>query len=225
MLLYPEVAKKAQAELDSVVGTDRIPTFEDRDNLPYINAIVKETIRWHPVAPMGLPHVNEEDDIFNGYFIPKGSIILPCIWGFSKDPAMHDKPFEFIPERFIGGEAYGGRPAETDVMSYAFGFGRRVCPGSLLADASVFMAAATALSTLDIKKAVDARGQTIEPKFEFVEGVLTHPVPYESACVPRSARAAALIRSVEEEHPWDTADSKTIANMHWVNPVHSSTYL
>jgi len=101
----------------------------------------------------------------------------------------------------------------------------RVCPGSLLADASVFMAAATALSTLDIKKAVDARGQTIEPKFEFVEGVLTHPVPYESACVPRSARAAALIRSVEEEHPWDTADSKTIANMHWVNPVHSSTYL
>lgn len=54
MLLYPEVAKKAQAELDFVVGTDRLPTFEDRENLPYVNAIVKETIRWHPVAPMGL---------------------------------------------------------------------------------------------------------------------------------------------------------------------------
>lgn len=112
---------------------------------------------------------------------------------------MHDKPYEFIPERFIGGEAYGGRPAETDVMTYAFGFGRRyayffylaysmisstelflpffllvrVCPGTLLADASAFMAAAMALSTLDIKKAVDANGQIIEPKFEFVEGVLT----------------------------------------------------
>ena len=77
------------------------------------------------VRRSGLPHVNEQDDIFNGYYIPKGSVIMPCIWGFSKDPAMHDKPFEFIPERFIGGDAYGGRPAETDVMTYAFGFGRR----------------------------------------------------------------------------------------------------
>ncbi len=65
MLLYPEVAKKAQAELDSVVGTDRIPTFEDRDNLPYINAIVKETIRWHPVAPMGRRLLNHRNSLIN----------------------------------------------------------------------------------------------------------------------------------------------------------------
>ena len=53
MILNPEIAKKGRAEIDAVIGSDRMPTFEDRANLPYINAIVKETIRWHPVAPMG----------------------------------------------------------------------------------------------------------------------------------------------------------------------------
>ena len=80
MALFPEAQRKAQEEIDRVVGTDRLPTFEDRENLPYVDALVKEALRWHPVVPMGVPHVTTEDDIYEGYFIPKGSILLPNIW-------------------------------------------------------------------------------------------------------------------------------------------------
>ena len=80
MVLYPEVQKKAQEELDRVVGTDRLPTFADRRNLPYINAILKEALRWHPVVPLGLPHVPTEDGLINGFLVPKGAVIMANIW-------------------------------------------------------------------------------------------------------------------------------------------------
>lgn len=80
MSLFPDVQKRAQEELDSVVGGGRLPGFQDQKNLPYIEAIVKEVLRWHPVAPMGLPHGTTEDDICEGYLIPKGALLLPNIW-------------------------------------------------------------------------------------------------------------------------------------------------
>ena len=80
MTLFPEVQRKAQEEIDRVIGTDRLPTFEDREDLPYVDAVVKEVLRWHPVAPMGVPHVSTEDDIYEGHFIPAGAIIMPNIW-------------------------------------------------------------------------------------------------------------------------------------------------
>ncbi len=80
MTLYPEVQLKARQEIDRVVGTHRLPTLEDRPNLPYVEAVVKEAFRWHPIAPMGLPHVSAADDTCNGYFIPKGAMLLPNIW-------------------------------------------------------------------------------------------------------------------------------------------------
>ncbi|KAL1860863.1 hypothetical protein Plec18170_001377 [Paecilomyces lecythidis] len=83
MAVYPEVQRKAQEEIDQVVGSERLPGFEDRQNLPYIDAIVKETLRWNPVGPMGLPHMTTEDDIYEGYLIPKGAVILPNIWQVS----------------------------------------------------------------------------------------------------------------------------------------------
>ena len=80
MTMYPEVQRKIQAELDSVVGTDRLPTFADRDSLPYLATTMKEIIRWGPTTPLGAPHCVEQDDVHNGYFIPKGSIIMANIW-------------------------------------------------------------------------------------------------------------------------------------------------
>ena len=80
MMLYPNVQKKAREEIDRVIGTDRLPTFEDRENLPYIEAVLKEIQRWSPAVPLGVPHVTTEDDIFQSYRIPKGAIILPNIW-------------------------------------------------------------------------------------------------------------------------------------------------
>ena len=88
MVLYPEVQRRAQAEIDSVVGEDRLPTFEDRSSLPYVESVLRETFRWHPILPngilpcrvispslktlIGVPHATLTDDIFDGYFIPKG---------------------------------------------------------------------------------------------------------------------------------------------------------
>lgn len=80
MMLYPEVQRKAREEIDRVVGDGRLPNVKDRDSLPYVEAVLKEVFRWHPIAPMGLPHEITEDDIYQGYLIPKGAIIIPNIW-------------------------------------------------------------------------------------------------------------------------------------------------
>ncbi len=100
MLLYPEVQAKAQAEIDTVIGNDRLPRFDDRERLPHVNALVLEVIRWHTVAPigrysiyiyfltriltafwrLGFPHCVNEDVVQSGYFIPRGSVILANIW-------------------------------------------------------------------------------------------------------------------------------------------------
>lgn len=71
MSLYPDVQKRAQEEIDRVVGTSRLPTFADRENLPYVEAMLTEALRWHQVTPLALPHKTEEDDIYQGYWFPK----------------------------------------------------------------------------------------------------------------------------------------------------------
>ena len=80
MVLYPDVQKRAQAELDAVVGPDRLPSWEDRNSLPYLNALIKEVLRWQNVAPFGFPHYTTEDIEYRGYFIPKGTLLFPQIW-------------------------------------------------------------------------------------------------------------------------------------------------
>lgn len=77
MSIYPEVQKKAQEELDRVVGPDRLPEFDDYEHLVYIQATMLESIRWIPVTPLGVPHSNICDDEYRGYHIPKGTTILP----------------------------------------------------------------------------------------------------------------------------------------------------
>lgn len=80
MSLYPETLKKAQAELDAVLGRNRLPDQSDRASLPYINAIIKECYRWLNVAPLGLPHQTTKDDEYDGYLIPAGATVIPNQW-------------------------------------------------------------------------------------------------------------------------------------------------
>ena len=80
MSLYPEVQKKAQEEIDRVIGGDRLPVNADKPNLPYIEAVMKETHRWHPVAPLGVAHACKNEDEYSGFRIPSGAIMLPNIW-------------------------------------------------------------------------------------------------------------------------------------------------
>ena len=80
MVVYPDVQKRAQAELDVVVGRSRVPTFGDFQHLHYIRAIVKEVLRWRPVGPAGLPHCSTQDDWYEGCYVPAGSIVLANLW-------------------------------------------------------------------------------------------------------------------------------------------------
>lgn len=80
MVQYPEVQARAQKELDEVLGKTQLPSFDDEGALPYLAALVKETLRWQLVTPLGVPHLLEQDDEYRGYTIPAGALIFPNAW-------------------------------------------------------------------------------------------------------------------------------------------------
>jgi cytochrome P450 len=80
MVLYPDIQKKAQDDIDRITGGGRLPTFADKTSLPYIACVVWECLRWNPVTPMAVPHCVTEDDEYDGYRIPKGSTIIANVW-------------------------------------------------------------------------------------------------------------------------------------------------
>ncbi|KXN86289.1 O-methylsterigmatocystin oxidoreductase [Leucoagaricus sp. SymC.cos] len=190
MTLYPDVAKRARVELDEVVGTDRLPSFEDRESLPYMNALIKEVFRWYTVVPTAVPHCSTKDDVHEGFYIPKGSLIIPNIWKFMHDPRTYRKPDEFRPERFLVSD--NGGATEQDPRDLCFGFGRRVCPGIHFADALVFIVCAMSLATLDIEKTL-VDGRPVEPVLEYSTGTISRPKPFRSSIKPRNARVMALV--------------------------------
>ncbi|KAI0767229.1 CyP450 monooxygenase [Fomes fomentarius] len=179
----PEVQQKAQAELDSVVGPTRKPTFADRDSLPYVNALLTECLRWKPTAQLGLPHCSIADDEYSGYTIPGGSLVIANVWSISRDPSHYPDPDSFMPERFLDLQ---GR-LNTKILhprKYAFGFGRRICPGIQFGEAALFIAIASVLHQLDIQPKRDELGRSTIPSAEHVrmkDSFLTHPesVEYE----------------------------------------------
>ncbi|KAI0039477.1 cytochrome P450 [Auriscalpium vulgare] len=190
MTVYPEVQRKAQAEIDAVVGNDRLPTFADRAQLPYVEAIISEILRWGTVAPLGVPHTLSKYDIHNGYFIPEGAIVLPNVKGMLHNPDVYPDPWNFKPERFIAAE---GKPAEQDPRSCCFGFGRRICPGLNLADATVWASVAMSLAVFDIQRKVVDGVEVVPPEPLFEDEMISHPTPFGCTIKPRSAKAESLI--------------------------------
>ncbi|KAG1884193.1 cytochrome P450 [Suillus subluteus] len=165
MVLYPDVQRRAHAEIESVVGGDQLPTFEDRASLPYVESVLRETLRWHPVGPIGIAHATSSDDIFNGYFIPKGATVVSNIWAISHDEKRYPEASSFIPERFLD---VNNALTDDDPARYVFGFGRRGCPGRYAADASLWSAIVTMLATVEFSSAKDDQGKVIEftPRFK-----------------------------------------------------------
>ncbi|EGN99175.1 hypothetical protein SERLA73DRAFT_182045, partial [Serpula lacrymans var. lacrymans S7.3] len=150
MIQNPQVQAKAQSEIDTMVGHNRLPSFDDRPSLPYIDAVLRETLRWHPVAPLGIAHAVSNDDIYEGYHLPKGATVIANAWAMSHDESIYFNPFSFEPDRFLS----EGRLTD-DNASYVFGFGRRICVGRHAADASVWSAIVSFLAVFTIKKAID----------------------------------------------------------------------
>ncbi|KAF9261942.1 cytochrome P450 [Marasmius fiardii PR-910] len=185
MLLNPHAQARAQKELDDVVGSSRLPDFSDRDNLPYINAIYAETLRWNPVLPLGLAHAAVNDDNYEGYLIPGGSTVVANAWLAA---VLHDEFLygpdvtNFNPDRFIK----EGKDVPPNPELIAFGFGRRICPGRYLAINSVWLAITYLLVNFTIAKEVDKDGKEFDPVVEYSHGLISHPLPFNCRFIPRS---------------------------------------
>ncbi|KAJ7286948.1 cytochrome P450 [Mycena rebaudengoi] len=196
MSLYPEVQAEAQRELDLIVGHERLPDISDRPNLPYMNALCKEVFRWHVAAPTGLPHRAREDFIYERegglqpLLIPKNSVIIANIWKMTHDPEVYTEPMIFNPARFIDTNT---RKAEQDPFKTCFGYGRRICPGKVLADASIFMACSMILAVFNISKTVE-NGASVEPRIGQTAGTVSRPLPFECLVKPRNTEVLGLIQ-------------------------------
>ena len=171
MILYPEAQRKAQEELDRVIGCGksvsaggRLPLMSDRPRLPYVEALYQEVLRWHPVAPLGVPHRLTTEDKWGAYTVPKGSTVISNIWAMGHTENDSD---EFKPER----QLYR-KPDAVDPREYVFGFGRRVCPGKDLADAGVWLTIATLLAAFKFGKKSDGKGGFIDVKEEYGSGII-----------------------------------------------------
>ncbi|KAK7262408.1 hypothetical protein RJT34_29981 [Clitoria ternatea] len=156
----PKVLKKAQEEVDRVIGKERLVCEADSPDLPYIHAIIKETMRLHPPLPM-LMRKGIEDCVVNGYMIPQGSIICVNLWAMGRDPKIWENPLEFRPERFLEGEGKAIDIKGQHFELLPFGTGRRGCPGMSLAMRELPTIIGALIQCFEWKM-VDSQGQILD---------------------------------------------------------------
>ncbi|KAL4266704.1 cytochrome P450 family protein [Pleurotus pulmonarius] len=191
MVLHPEIQDLARAELDRVVPSDRLPLFSDRSELPVIDHLAWETMRWNPSVNIALAHSVTEDDEYRGYRIPKGTTVLANIWTILHDPQRYPDPKKFSPQRFA--DIKGNSEKQINpIPDQAFGFGRRICPGRFLAFDTIWIAMATILSVYQITRACDEKGNPIEPDVDYTPGLISRPKPFPFRLIPRAHKLGAL---------------------------------
>ncbi|KAJ3928170.1 MAG: cytochrome P450 [Lentinula lateritia] len=187
MLMNPEIQAKAHLEIEQRLGPGNLPSFGDEASLPYITAIIRETMRHNPVAPLAVPHELTQDDIYMGYFLPKGSLIMANVWSILHDEEDYPEPELFNPSRFLDADGKID-PKVKDPTIPAFGFGRRVCPGKHMALASLWIVVASILACYSIEPELDENGDLIKPEAKWYSGptLFNHPLPFKCRFVPRS---------------------------------------
>jgi cytochrome P450 len=191
MVIHPDVQKRAQDDLDRVVGATRLPLFSDRKQLPYIDCIVWECLRLNPVAPLSLARTVTEDDEYRGFHIPKGTTVLPNAWyvqvhgwqtvisahllnrAILHDENVYPDAHLFKPERFADREK-NALAGLNGIPDPAFGFGRRMCPGRWVAFEMLWITVASLLSVYNFRKALDENGLSIEPVVEYTSSALRY---------------------------------------------------
>ncbi|KIY53287.1 putative cytochrome P450 oxidoreductase [Fistulina hepatica ATCC 64428] len=188
MACHPDIQKKAQEELDRVVGNTRLPCYGDRPDLPYLSAIINETMRLIPIVPMNLPHVATQDDHYNGYFIPKGATVLTNIHEISRDPRMYSDPRAFKPERFLGDHP-------EPLPDFVFGFGQRVCSGKELFYQTAIITSAMLLSVFTVEpNSPDFR----EDSDLWEPGIAIRMKRLSCNFIPRSEQATTLVMAFDD---------------------------
>ncbi|KIK59245.1 hypothetical protein GYMLUDRAFT_44616 [Collybiopsis luxurians FD-317 M1] len=195
MLIHPEIQRKAHSQLDKALGPGDLPSFSDEPSLPYITAIVRETLRLQPAAPLGVPHLVTQDDIYEGHFIPKGSIVISNAWSICHDEKVYPNPNQFDPSRFLDAEGKLD-PNIKDHSTATFGFGRRVCPGKHIALASLFIVIASILTCYTIEPELDEHGEPVMPEVKWnpEPTMLNNPLPFKCRFVPRSKQVEPFLR-------------------------------
>lgn len=186
---YPEFVTVAQKEMDNVVSSEdglRMPAFSDLENLPYVHAIVEEVFRWRHIIPAGIAHANQKDDWYNGFFIPKGSTIVPVWKAMHEDGKLYDAPLEFRPERWIGKTG----------LTNNWGYGRRVCVGRHIAKNTVAIAIARMLWAFNMRPADGKR--VLFDETLFTGGMVSHPKRFDVLFEPRSEAHTMAIESAYE---------------------------
>ncbi|CAG9990872.1 unnamed protein product [Clonostachys byssicola] len=198
MILFPDVQRVAQEELDKVCG-DRLPDKDDQANLPYIHAMIKESCRWMPSAILGIPHANIKDDEYLGYKIPKDTVIITNVWAIHNDPNRHKNPRAFDPARYLHDRNSSRQsalsPDVTQRDHFLFGSGRRLCSGMDIAENSLFLSISRILWAFNISKEKDADGNEITPDpDDIVGGLAAMPAKFPAKILPRSEQREKAVR-------------------------------
>lgn len=165
MMNKPETIKKAQKELDEIVGKDNINGLLELEEshilkLPYLQAVMKEVLRLHPVLPLMVPHCPNESTIVGNYTVPKGSRVFVNVWAIHRDPSIWENPLEFLPERFLNNTTNNGKVvgdySGNDFNYLPFGSGRRMCAGVTMAERMVMFSLASLLYYFEWKLPITA---------------------------------------------------------------------
>ncbi|KAJ7769577.1 cytochrome P450 [Mycena maculata] len=203
IVMNPELQEKAHKELDAIVGRERLPTVSDMGDMPYLRAMGRETLRWHPVDPLGMQHKSIQDDWYYGYFIPKGTICIPNIWAINRDTDIYGLDADvFRPERFL--DANGElAPIQFDTNKeeghVTFGFGRRLCIGRHIAHEALFIHMATILWMFNIKPVKGSDGRPLVPSEDGInQGLVVRPQSFNCDFIPRFPETRSTLEAAVE---------------------------
>jgi hypothetical protein len=214
MIMWPDVQKKVKAEIDKVVGPDRLPTIEDYERLPYVRCCIKEAMRWMPVVILGVPHAAVQQDTYKGWRIPAGATVINNVWAIHMDPNRSPEPRRFNPDRFLSDtrslyESATGEAARRD--NYVFGAGRRLCQGIHIAERSLALGVSRLMWAFDFTPAIDEKTgkSVVYDGDDLVGGITVEPRHYRCSIQVRSPEKANIIRSSVEQDAAAFLDEKT----------------
>lgn len=244
MAAHPDLQKQAQEEIDQIFGQDEMPHTADGNKLPFLKACFLEvsteswiglpvtlidafqqTLRWRPPFPIGIPHANTADDVYQGNFIPKGTTVIANAWAISHDPDEFEDPESFIPSRYIINR-FGCKTKENDAeatrvgegidadalnaaaevsssgrrQTYAFGAGRRVCAGQRMAEHNSMMTMAKFIWSFEVVYGGDGKPD-LDVRSAWKDSILTGPKVFPVRFILRSEGKREIIRK-----EWEKAD-------------------
>ncbi|THH32711.1 hypothetical protein EUX98_g1430 [Antrodiella citrinella] len=188
----PEIQAKAHAELNSVVGRKRMPSIDDLENLTYCRSIIKEVERFRNPFWLGTPHASTEDFQYNGYYIPKDTVVICNTYTMHFNAQRYPDPFVFNPDRYaddiLSSSESSNLPDPYQRDHWMYGVGRRICPGSAFADRSLLLAISRLLWAFQISEVL---GEPIDlTEYDGLSG--RSPLPYNAMFRPRHNVSAIL---------------------------------